>query len=848
MIGKHWQPWQKGLPVLGIIWLGATIVDRLWFAIDQTVPAWDQAEYLSGALTYWRTLQTPQWASATWWTELWQRSSKTPPLVYLLTVPLLNLFGVGADQSTLVNLLFNAILLASVYALGTLLFSVRVGLGAALLCAIMPGLYEFRLEYLLDFPLAAMVTLTFACLTGWRQVQGSDRRSQLQSWLLAASFGISLGLTLLVKQSGILFLLVPIVWFAVQILRRRQWRRLAQGTVAIALATSILLPWYRTNWLLILTGSKRATIDSAIAEGDPSLLSLDAWTYYLKQLPALVSLPLLLVPIAGFLLFWRRSRISSVGDSEPDYAPKANHYRQQKYLAARRSLAWLGIFLTGAYLLSSLNLNKDGRYGVPFLPVLSLVLAYGFCLLPKRWKKWQWGAIGLAIGLMLFDLSPASAIKQKSPRAANPIANFPHTEVITAVKQADPYLKSTIGVLPSTAEINQHNINYYGLLQNQVNGRQVGTQMKQVEQDRRSLPWFLTKTNHQGSIDQQKPQLALTQAIAESNDFTLHKSWNLPDNSSLNLFRWRIPLLEVKPIVQPTATAATIELTQVIVPAQAPAGKPIPVTYQWTGSWEALRSGLVVLTWRRQEKFFELGETQWLHDHGLGMGNLLTDQPIDSATRFQVVERMAMLPPRTIAKGTYTLEATYLDRQTGKTTAIAVPPIRLKIDPKAPVIVAPEVDWVTQLRNLALTLPQGLTTFDRLFSEVGRINQYAPGQDYLDQARQAIEYRLQQEPQNLRLAYGLALTQILKRRAPEAIAALEQVVQLDPQNPFAHAYLAFVNLYDFRPRAAQTALNAAFALEPNLPELHALNGVAALMQGNLVEAGRSVQVYRQIAS
>ncbi|NJM56487.1 MAG: hypothetical protein HC857_02105, partial [Synechococcales cyanobacterium RU_4_20] len=48
------------------------------------------------------------------------------------------------------------------------------------------------------------------------------------------------------------------------------------------------------------------------------------------------------------------------------------------------SLPWLVAFLLGAYLLNSLNPNKDARYIAPYLPVLSLFLAYGLSLWPRR--------------------------------------------------------------------------------------------------------------------------------------------------------------------------------------------------------------------------------------------------------------------------------------------------------------------------------------------------------------------------------------------------------------------------------------------------------------------------------
>jgi 4-amino-4-deoxy-L-arabinose transferase-like glycosyltransferase len=985
---KHWHPLVRGLPVLSILWLVESVGDRIWFALDHHMPSWDQAEYLTGALNYWQALQAPQWFSADWWISLWQLSSKIPPLVYISTAPFLSLFGAGPDQSTLINLLYSAILLSSVYVLGAFLFTVPVGLWAAGLCLLLPGLYRVRLDYLLDYPLAAMVTLSFTCLTVWRVrarssgkwgmgpeergegdqkidqgfwVMVRDRRlpralrlppDAAQEWLLALAFGVTFGLALMVKQPALLFLLVPLITAGVETLWQRRWMRLVQLVVAVGVSSLVFGFWFRTNWLLALSAGKRATVDSAIAEGDPSLLSLDAWTFYLKILPGMVSLPLLLVGLAGIVLFWRRSRVSCRWLDQPDYAPMTRDYRQQIYAASQRSLSWLLIFCVGGYLFSSLNINKDDRYVVPYLPVLAVILAYGFTLLPKRWRLVQWSAVGLSLVLMICNLFPLNlpgVDVLRNPISYHPTylgAEYPYAQVAAEVIQTQPYQRSTMGVLPSTVELNQHNINYYGNLANfQVYGRQVGTRLRHVKQDARSLPWFITKTGAQGSIRKQDAHDAIVQLIEQGKDFQLHKTWSLPDGSKLNLFRRRLPLLEVKqasveigvgegaegvgeaggageakgageaegageakgaeaakgansfPTVRsplpvppaktqnsklktqnsPLRSTSPLHLDQVIVPKTAPPGAPLPVTYRWSGPWSELRSGLVLLTWHRQDKSAQ-GATRWFHDHGIGMGSLYFDLPDSKshspqvskqhgltkqelptssssrasapaappASRYQVVERMAMQPPKNLVAGTYTLEATYLNRETGETAAIAVPPVSLRIDPTAPPLPAPELDWVTQLRSLAMALPQGIKGLNLAFDEIGRINQYDPMQDYVNQTRQAMEYRLQQEPKNRDFAYALALANVLKRRVIPAIAGMQKVAQLDAKNPYAYGYLAFVNLYDFRPGAAQAALSTALKLNPNLPELQALSGVAALMQGNLVQAWHYAQAYRSV--
>ncbi|MBD1925475.1 phospholipid carrier-dependent glycosyltransferase [Trichocoleus sp. FACHB-90] len=841
------------------------------------MPSWDQADYLTGSLNYWKALQHPQWFSGEWWESFWQLSSKVPPLTYIATAIVQNLFGTGPDSATLVNLLFSAILLASVYGLGVQLFSVQIGLWAAGLCQLLPGLYRYRLDFLLDFPLTAVVTLSFYCLTAWRSSRntlrltsplkregspisppsllgdgveslgqplprssGSSRtaeaqRTQRREWFWAAAFGLSLGLALMVKQTALFFLLAPVLWVGAGVIRHRAWGRLAQLVFSLLLSVLVFGPWYRANWLLMLTSGKRATVDSAIAEGDPALNTLEAWTYYWKILPYHVSWPLLLVPIVGLLIYWGRAALSN---------QKAQVGNENK-----SKIGWLAIFWVGSYLLCSLNINKDSRYVLPYLPVVALFLAYGLTRWVGRWNYIRWGTISLAVLLMFLNWFPEEGTIWKnftqalSPYAQHPVyleKELPHPQVIREIIQTEPYLRSTLGVLPSTANINQHNFNYYGALQNfQVYGRQVGTRKKQVAQDARSLSWFLTKTGKQGSVPD--AQATIVQTVEQGSDFQLHKTWNLSENSSLKLYHQKSPPVQVQPLSEPQNK---VKLVNVKVPEIAPPGVPVPITYEWTGSWEQLQSGIVLLTWRSEENT-ENPKSQWLHDRAIGMGNLYPEILPDKllAKGFRVIEQTAMLPKADTSAGIYTLEATYLNRKTGETYPIQVPPVTLKIDAAA-ATPAPELDLGTQLRTLAATLPQGTAALEQIFAETGRINQYDPIQDYLVQAQLALEYRLQREP-NRDLAYALALSRVLKRQAKDAIASLERVVRLDSENPYAYAYLAFVHLYEWHPKKAQNVLKPAVALNPNLLEIKALSGVAALMQGDFLKAWHIVQEIRK---
>ncbi len=817
--------------ILGVIWLVSAVGDRLWFAIDNSIPSWDQADYLTGALNYWQAFQTPEWGNGDWWTSLWQLSSKIPPGTYMITAIFHSYFGLGEDIATLVNLLFSAILLVSVYGLGSRCVNQKVGLWAAGLCMLFPGLYHVRLDFLLDYPLTAVVTLCFYCLTLWKYplIEIDDGRPPpsdrpyISSWGMAFAFGLSLGLALMIKQTAVLFLFAPILWVVVGSVWRREWGRLAQLAIACLLAIAVMYPWYRTNWLLILTGSKRATIDSAIAEGDPPLNTLRAWTSYLEQLPHHVSLPILIVASAGFFL---------------SKSPRL--FRRQ---------GWLLVFWLGAYLLCSLNINKDFRYVLPYLPVVAIFIANGLVAWQSRLLRWgkislgRWvpaGTVAVTLLLMVVNLWPvddwSKINSQTSERHAYAGPVWPIREAIAEIVETEPYLRSTLGVLPSTPTVNQHNLNYYGALANfQVYGRQVGTRASQVAQDVRSLNWFLTKTGDQGSVPE--AQAATVQAVQQSPEFRLHKTWSLPDGSTLQLYHRQSPDIQVNPtdITPPPQ----IKLEKVIVPSSTPPGQPVPVTYQWLGNWQDLQNGLVLMSWEppttNQQPTTNNQTNHWLHDHAIGLGKLLSPRNRVSSNPVSITEALAMLPPVDIAPGIYTLKAEYLNRQTGETYPLEVPQnVQIKIDPTAAASPAPELDLVTQLRSLATALPLGVDALGPVFDDIGRINQYDPTQDYLTQAQLTLKARLSRQD-NLALAYNLALAMVLKRDAQGAIAALEKVVQLEPKNPYAHGYLAFVNLYDWRPRAAEKALKPALEIDPNRQEFQILNALAALFQGNLLK-------------
>ena len=798
---------RQGLIIVSIIWILGILVDRFWFSLDHTIPAWDQADYLNGGIIYTQAFQNPRWFDGDWWRSLWLMSPKIPPLTYLLTIPFFNLFGISLDAGMWVMAIYSALLLFSVYGLGIILFNGTVALWAVLICQFLPGLYYYRLEYLLDFPLAAIVTFSYLCLTWWR-FSG-------QGWLKAIAFGISCGLGMLVKQTALFFLFLPILWVLGENLRRKRWGNLAQLMLSFLTAALLIFPWYRTNWLLMLTAGKRATVDSAILEGDPPLTSPDAWTFYAQVLPYFLSWVLLLVPVVGLLISLR--------------------HRKTEDKVNRPVWIWLGVFLLGGYLLSSLNINKDARYILPLLPTLSLILSVGLLSWRGRFApSIRWGTITIAAmltSLNLFPLGGELITNVFSPELQHhPYlkTGWQQEEVVKEILADSPYLRSTLGVLPSTPELNQHTFSFYGGKHNsQVAGRQVGVREEDIEKDVNSLDWFLTKTGEQGSVpDVQKK---IVNRVATGPDFQVEKTWQLPDDSTLSLHRKIDPSVTVKPL---ETAPKQVELREIAIAEKASPNQPIPVVYKWAGDWQQLKSGIVILTWQEVN-----GKDYWMHDHAIAMGELMAEKltPEEQQKGFEVTEKTAMQSAAT--PGVYRLSAVYLNRETGETYPIKTN-AQITIEPQVSKLATPELDLVTQLRLKSANIGQGLKGIEPIFELTNRINQYDSIQDYVLQADKAFSYRLQQQnpPDKLSLAYGLAISKVLQQDVAGAIKATEEMIKIDPHNPYHYAYQGFIYLYDWQPQAAQKVLDKARQLNPDSEEIKTLNAVAALMGGNLVKA------------
>ncbi|WP_267384265.1 phospholipid carrier-dependent glycosyltransferase [Cyanobacterium sp. uoEpiScrs1] len=814
--------------ILVTIWFISSLSDNIWLVLDNSIPPWDQSNHLTKSVQYLHALEYPNFFNSEWWRSFWSISSKYPPLTYIVAALFQKIFGVGNDSALTTNILYNGVLILAIYVLGKVLFNHQIGLWSAGLSMLFPRLYQSRLQFLIDTPLMTLTVLCFCCLTIWKL-----QKINYKQWLWTVIFGICWGLALLTKQSVMFFLLIPLLWLAIGYIFKRKWQRILQLTISLIISSVIWFPWYRTNWIYLFSTINNSNTIPASYEGDPPLNTLAAWTYYWQDLPSAVTWILLVIPLVGLILNWL--------GMFPDNKQKIETSK------LRQGIVWLAIYFIGSYLICSSIFNKDTRYIMSYLPILAIFLAYGLLQWRAKWEPVRWITLGLAFLVMCTNLFPIPGTDKISLILSggglfHPYLdkNITNSELIKTVQLTSPYQVSNLGVIVNTDFFNHNTINYYGQVADfQVYGRELGNKEKDIEQDQKYFDWFVTKTGDNGFA--RKPQLSLAKKLEANVNFSTIKTWYLSDKNILTLYHRQVPSVIVKKILNTNInTSKKVNLEEVKIPQRIPSGFPVPVTYEWSGSWKELKSGLVLLNWEpiQKKKQSKILDEYWIHDHGIGAGMLYGNYPEEQT--FKVIENFGMMVPKNLPSGDYRLTGIYLNRNTKETYPITISNVNITIDNDASPMPSFPLDLVTRLRQLSLNLAQGIEGLDPIFEQVDRINQYDPIQDYLKQTEESLTYRLNHYPEKYELewTYGLVLSHVLQENPKGAITNLKKSIKLDPNNPYNYAYLAFVYLYNWQPKAAEIPLKYALQLKPNSKEFQILDGISAVMQGNLFKGWR----------
>ena len=415
-----WRWWGS----LGLIWLACLALQRLWLLAHPAYLSWDQADYLNSAVDHGRALGCLAPAHWPGWGGLLNLSPKIPPLASLVNGCVLAASGDAPDQARLVLLVWLAALLLVIACWGRQLIGPRFGLLAAALVALSPGIWQVTIRYSLDLPLAASTALALWLLGRWH-------RSAAPGAGLTLAAASAVAAAILVKQSALLFVAVPVLVVAARAAGQRSKRLWLLLAFAVGLAW--ILPWLHHNWITTLGGTNRAVFESASAEGDPGLLSAAGLSWYALRLPGQLGLISCLGGVLGILLLQRQRGRVNLASVDPDWR-------------------WLLICGAGGLVLLTLSPNKDERYLAPLLPPVLLLLARGWL---EIWRQRRVLAL-IGGGLLVLEV-PASLALQQRPISAPPIA-----AALAPLRRASGFQPRTVVVVPDERELNEHTVTSAG--------------------------------------------------------------------------------------------------------------------------------------------------------------------------------------------------------------------------------------------------------------------------------------------------------------------------------------------------------------------------------------------------
>ena len=205
---------KNDLLTIFILWILSLTLDSIWIFFHNLPPALDQAFHLTKLYEMSHALNGFNIFAISWWHKvLTVTDSYRGPLTYIISSPIFLALGSTYKSAIISNSIFNAILLCSIYFLTRIIASRSTALFSTFFCAISPALAAQRTDYLTDFSLTSILTLSWLILSIWFL----DLKKLHIS--LSIISGFLLGLTALIRPTAILFFVFPFFLIIIAIFR-----------------------------------------------------------------------------------------------------------------------------------------------------------------------------------------------------------------------------------------------------------------------------------------------------------------------------------------------------------------------------------------------------------------------------------------------------------------------------------------------------------------------------------------------------------------------------------------------------------------------------------------------------
>ncbi len=408
---------------LATLFLLFAVPSFLWLRLNRGAPNWDDAWYLTNSLTLYDAWCAGGLAGLA--RHFLASLGFKAPLITALPLPFYWIFGRRWHAAFLVNAVAMMVLFAAVWGVGRRLRSDRAGLIAVYITGTLPLLYGLSRWYLVEYPMAAAVAVTF-----WLALEAAGSVSLVP----VTALGFACGFGLLLKADFPLFIFPALIYIA---LRRRVGLREA---LAFMLPCALVAaPWYAFHWRATLQNAVAAGFGkSAAVQGTGPIFSFGAILAYLRMVVNRgVSAYYLVLGAGAFIGVAFRRRLGTL-----------------------RQTAVLGLWLA-PFLVFLFGGNKDVRYVAPILPAFALVLA---CILDAATEGRSW----IAGAVLVFPLVSSAAVSFGWPYPAQGLgyavrydrASWGQDEILSAIADDIEYRygeRKTILLATDRAHFNADN-------------------------------------------------------------------------------------------------------------------------------------------------------------------------------------------------------------------------------------------------------------------------------------------------------------------------------------------------------------------------------------------------------
>ncbi len=399
------------------------LVAGVWFSLDRRPPEWDYANHLEEAVRCAQGLRTGDWGAVL------GHSPFYPPLVPCAAGLVYLIVPTDVAAAAVVLMVALGLGILATYLLARPLVGETGGALAALLYGTAPFVVFSTLHFQLDLALTAMVALMLVVA---RRADGLRQ----PGWALLG--GVTLGLGMLVKPPFLLYVIPALLW----LLRGMRDRRGALNGLLLLLLTGagIALPWYGPRFFGLPTQVAWRSVSAAES------VHLDPQTWaallrYVAWFPSQFGVVAVLVFLVGLAVA----------------------------IVQRRW--WLLVSLGVPFLVFELLRNKNMRYTLPLLPVVAVVAALGWRVLPR------WGRLALAAVLALAAALQISVTAFGLPRAAvvpglglplgvasPPVrGNWPLRQILALMARDSGGRPLTVSVVANHPFFSKSNFSYYAV-------------------------------------------------------------------------------------------------------------------------------------------------------------------------------------------------------------------------------------------------------------------------------------------------------------------------------------------------------------------------------------------------